>query len=131
MANDPTTITEKKAQLNIPPETDAKFHELIGMIQESSSMDNDERQYWIDVLPIMTDDQITNLRGILENEKKQLADAASAYSQGMEKAVKNVANEFDEKAYLEKKRARQAVEAKQEAAEIESEENILKSLEDL
>ena len=131
MADDQATITGEEVTLNVPPETDAKFHELIEMIRESSSMDSDERQYWVDVLPIMTEDQITNLRGILENEKKQLAEAAAEYSQGMEKAVKNVAQEFDEQTYLEKKRARQAAERAHEAEESQHEEDILKQLESL
>ena len=91
MADASVTVTDENKTLNVPPEVDEKFHDLVEMIKESSSMDNDERQYWVDVLPIMSDDQILNLRGILDNEKQKLNEAAMSYSQGMEKAVKNVA----------------------------------------
>lgn len=131
MADAKVTTTDAKKPLSVPPEVEEKFHELVAMIKASQSMEDEERQYWVDVLPIMSQDQITNLRGILENEKKQLAEASSAYSQDMSKAIKNVASEFDEQAYLEKKRARVAAEKAHEAEEHKHEEDILSQLNQL
>lgn len=131
MASTNVTITDEAKTLNVPAEVEEKFHELVEMIKASSSMDDEERQYWVDVLPIMSEDQITNLRGILTNEKKQLAEAANAYSQGMEKAVKNVGQEFDEAAYKEKKRLRVETEKQHETEESASEEAALQELETL
>ncbi len=128
---DATVTTDDKTVLNVPPEVQEKFGELVELIKASSSMDDDERQYWVDVLPIMSEDQITNLRGILDNEKKQLDEASAAYSGGMEKAVKNVAQEFDEVTYKEKKRARLEAEKLHEKEEAEHEADILKQLENL
>jgi len=131
MADATTTTTDDKVALNVPPEAQEKFGELVELIKASSSMDMDEKQYWVDVLLIMSDDQIINLRGILDNEKKQLETAAQKYSSGMETAVKNVAKKFDEAAYNEKKRIRREAERKQEEKERLNEENILKELENL
>lgn len=91
-------------------------------------MDEGERQYWIDVLPIMSEDQIQNLRNILDNEKKQLAQAQANYSEGVGSAVKKATVAFDEKVYLEKKHAREAAELKQEEKELEEEAKILQEL---
>lgn len=131
MADQNTATKDDKPTLVIPADLAAKFGDLIELIKNSKSMDDGERQYWIDVLPIMSDDQIQNLRNILDNEKKQLAQAEAAYSEGMKAAVKNVAVEFDEKAYQEKKRARKEAELKHEEDELEQEAAILQELQAL
>ena len=131
MADQTTTTKDETVILTVPPEVAEKFGDLVTLIRESGSMEDDERQYWVDVLPIMSNDQVENLRSILENEKKQLDSASQTYSNGMEKAVKNVANEFDEQAYLEKKRAREEAERKHEEEERQREEDILGELENL
>jgi hypothetical protein len=131
MADATATATDEKKELKVPAEVQEKFPELVEMIKASGSMDDDERQYWVDVLPIMSEGQVENLRGILDNEKKRLADAAKEYSEGMEGAVDKATKAFDEAAYLEKKRAREAAEKKQEAEEKASEAAVLKELENL
>jgi hypothetical protein len=35
-------------------------------------MDTNEKQYWLDILPSMTQEQVDRLQNILETEKKQL-----------------------------------------------------------
>jgi len=131
MADQTVATKDNKTALTIPADIAAKFGELVELIKGSKSMDDSERQYWIDVLPIMSDDQIQNLRNILDNEKKQLAQAEATYSEGMQKAVKNVAVEFDEKTYQEKKRARKEAELKQEEKELEEEAAVLQELQAL
>ena len=138
MADDPTTATndddqsgDDQSNLKIPADIAQKFGDLIELIKASRSMDDSERQYWIDVLPIMSEDQIQNLRDILDNEKKQLAEAETAYSEGMQEAVKNVAVAFDEEGYQEKKHARLEAEKQHEAEEKEHEAAILAEIENL
>lgn len=67
--------------LSIPDDTQAQFSELISMIKSSESMNDEERQYWINILPIMTPEQIQNLTDILTNEKRQLAAIDKKYSE--------------------------------------------------
>jgi hypothetical protein len=131
MADQTATTTDDKKTLTVPADIAAKFGELVELIKASKSMDDSERQYWVDVLPIMSDDQIQNLRGILDNEKKQLAEAQATYSDGMKTAVKNVAVAFDEKAFQEKKRARVEAELKNEEKELEEEAAVLQELQAL
>ncbi len=66
--------------LVIPPDIQEKFGPLIEMIKASESMNNEERQYWINILGIMTTEQIKNLEEILVNEKKQLAAIDQKYN---------------------------------------------------
>ena len=132
-----TTATASSASasgqstLTVPPDVAEKYGDLITLIKGSRSMDDSERQYWVDVLPIMSEDQISNLRGILDNEKKQLAAAEADYSDGMNKVVKNVEHEFDERAYEEKKRARQEAERLSEEEEKAKEAATLAELANL
>ncbi len=127
---DQTTATVQKT-LTIPEETKAKFPELTEMIQASHSMDDEERQYWVDVLPIMTDDQIVNLRDILTNEKKQIEEANKTYNDGMKTAAAKAIHAFDEAAYKEKKRMRLEAEKQEETVEKTEEEEVLKQLQNL
>ena len=68
------------SNLTISDDVRQKFPDLIDLIVKSESMNDEERQYWINILPIMTPEQTQNLRDILDNEKKQLADIDEKYS---------------------------------------------------
>ena len=131
MADDATTTQNDQTTLTVPPDIQEKFGDLITLIKSSRSMDDSERQYWVDVLPIMSEDQIDNLRGILDNEKKQLEEAESSYSTGMNQAVQKATKAFDEKAYLEKKQARVEAEKQAEQEEAEREAAILNEIANL
>ncbi|MBU0576976.1 hypothetical protein KJ742_07870 [Patescibacteria group bacterium] len=127
-----TAATKKnKTDITIPEETKKQFPDLIEMIMGSRSMDDEERQYWVDVLPIMSEDQLKNLRGILDNEKKQIEKANQAYATGMKGAAQKAVKTFDEASYLEKKRARLEAERMHETEEKGDEEKLLEELENL
>lgn len=70
---EPNTNTgdDKKKKIVIPDEVKEKFPELVSQILVSKSMDDEERNYWFSVLPIMTDEQVNELRDILASEKKR------------------------------------------------------------
>lgn len=63
----------------IPEIVKKQYPDLIPLILESESMTDNEREYWFSLLPIMTLDQVNRLRGILQNEKKQLSDLEKKY----------------------------------------------------
>jgi len=129
MADD-TTITDDST-LTVPDEVANQFPDLVELIKGSSSMDDEERQYWVDVLPIMSEDQIKNLRDILDNEKTQIEEANNAYAQSMSQNVKKTSLTFDEAIYKEKKQARIEAEHLYEQEERMKEEATLKELENL
>lgn len=101
------------------------------MVVESKSMNDEERQYWLDVMPIMTEEQVANLRNILENEIKERAAADQAYQKGVNDELKKVTVKFDEIKYNEKKKLRKEEEAKHEEEETKAEEELLKEIENM
>ena len=121
-----TSAVTEPTNLNIPEEVLKKFPEFIELIKKSQSMNDEERQYWIDVLPIMTEDQTANLRSILENEQEQIGKAESEYEEGVKSKLK-----FDEKKYKEKQRIRAKSEKQHELEEKELEEGLLKEIENM
>lgn len=62
-----------------------KFPELIELILGSESMNDEERQYWVNILPVMTPEQVQNLKDILTNEKQQLAAIDRKYAKEIER----------------------------------------------
>jgi hypothetical protein len=57
----------------------AQYPELIKLILATESMDDEERQYWFDIMPSMNDNQIDRLFNILETERKKLEELESKY----------------------------------------------------
>ena len=55
-------------------------------------MNDEERQYWINILPIMTPDQVKNLFDILDNERKQLAAIDAKYQTEIQKVSQSEVN---------------------------------------
>ncbi len=62
-------------------EIQLKYPELIKLILHTESMDNNEKQYWFDILPSMTDEQIDRLFNILETERHQLEELEVRYQE--------------------------------------------------
>ena len=61
------------------------FPDLIKLIYETESMNTEEREYWLQIMPIMTEEQIKKFRDILVNEKQQLDKLDQEYEQEMSK----------------------------------------------
>ncbi|OGJ56734.1 hypothetical protein A2635_05370 [Candidatus Peribacteria bacterium RIFCSPHIGHO2_01_FULL_51_9] len=105
--------------ITIPEEVRQKFSDVIDLILGSESMNAEERQYWVNILPIMTPDQLQQLRDILHNERKQLAAIDAKYSKeidaiGQEQFMKQVVEE--------RRRRREERVQKEKAMEIKEEE---------
>lgn len=130
MADAQATSTAKQI-LNIPEETGKKFPEYVELIKHSQTMNDEERQYWVDVLPIMSDDQLKNLRSILDNEKKQIEEANKNYDEGVKEDVKKFNIKFDEIKYKQKKDFIRQQEKSEEMQEKKDEEAVLAELANL
>jgi len=107
--------SKKKVKIIIPDAAREKYPDLIPMILESTSMDDEERNYWFSVLSIMTPDQIKELRSILESEqnRKKMSSSSS----------KNIDSEKKKKIQQERME-KEKKERKMESAEAE---DILKN----
>lgn len=91
-------------------------------------MNDEERQYWVNILPAMTPEQRKNLQDILKNEKDQLAAIDAKYAKetgqnGSGRAVEEVATDRKKK-----REQRGAAEGSAEAEEKRKEEEILKAI---
>lgn len=114
-----------QAALVISPEIQEKFGPLLELIKASESMNNEERQYWINILPVMTPEQIKNLEDILENEKKQLAAIDEKYSnQATQSQQLEDSKVLEEKMKIQRKN-RQDIEQEEAKKEEIAEEDIL------
>ncbi len=120
--------TPPPSSIQVPDELRAQYPDLIPLILESESMNDEERQYWITILPLMTPDQVGNLRTILENERAQLKAIDEKYAREME----NLGQPDAVKAMEEQRRARrQERSAKEQAAETEEKIHARKLLDEI
>jgi hypothetical protein len=84
-------------------------------------MDDDERQYWFDIMPSMTDEQVDRLYNILDTEKKKLEKLEEKYQD----EIKNLNEkhliewqEFQMKDSKKKIKAAEAQDAKEDADDV-------------
>lgn len=132
MPDDGSQQGQQTGGVFIPPALRESHGDLIELILRSESMNDEERQYWIDILPVMTPDQIEQLRVILVNERNQLAEIDAKYAEDLSQApaelkpIEEIGSERRERA---SKRTAQEIEA--ETAEAQAEEEILKQVQDL
>lgn len=64
---------------SVPPEMQAKDAELVDLIKNTESMEKTEKQYWFDLYPQMSEQDIARLKGILVEEKKKLDSLDEVY----------------------------------------------------
>ena len=125
----PPPAQGQQTGLQIPPELQQKFGDLIDLIKKSESMNDEERQYWINILPIMTPEQIQNLRDILENERKQLAAIDTKYQTEIEKLGQAEVIKQTEEERRSRRVARSSTEATHKEQEDKAADDILKQIE--
>lgn len=77
MADD---VKNDDVELVIPDETKNKYPDLVEKIKHSKSMNNSERNYWLQVLPVMTEEQVKELQDILDTEIRKLKEIDEKYS---------------------------------------------------
>lgn len=65
-------FTHNNFTFTILEELQVKFPELIDLILQSESIDNAQKQYWLDILPSMTNEQIDRLFNILMTERIEI-----------------------------------------------------------
>lgn len=72
-------ITNNWVNFQITDEIQAEYPELVKLVLNTKSMDDQERQYWFDIMTSMSDEQIDRLFEILDTEKKKLEQLESNY----------------------------------------------------
>ncbi|MDD3897321.1 MAG: hypothetical protein PHU04_05815 [Candidatus Peribacteraceae bacterium] len=125
------TSAKGKTGVTIPNDVRTAHPELVQLILDSESMNNEERQYWVNILPVMTPAQVQNLRDILENEKRQLATIDRKYAKeigaiGEQQLLKKI-----QQARRERRQERSSHEESTEQEEQEEQQNILRKISEL
>ncbi len=117
-----------KKKFSMPENVRKNFPDLAQLIEETESMNDDEREYWFQILPIMTDDQISKFRDILLNEKKQLQKLDKEYEAKLDKLNEKHMIEWKEFEAKEKREAIETAESEAEVKEKAKEAELLERL---
>ncbi|MBT3727010.1 hypothetical protein HOG21_04960 [bacterium] len=113
---------------NISEEIQANYSELVSLILDTESMEDDERQYWFDIMPSMTDEQIDRLYNILDTEKKKLENLEEKYQDEIKNLNEKHLIEWQEFQMKDSKKKIKEQEAKDKA---EDADDVLNMLDDL
>lgn len=124
-------ITEAEQSYIVPQLVRDKFSDLIKLIYETESMNEEEREYWLKIMPIMTEEQIVKFRNILVNEKEQLSKLDKEYENEVNRMDNKHKVEFDEAKMKEKLQTIKEQESKDDAQEAHKEEEVLNKLQNL
>lgn len=122
-------ITKDWFVFNILDEIANQYGELTKLVLNTESMDNNEKQYWFDILPSMTDEQVDRLFDILETERKKLEELESKYQDEIKNLNEKHLIEWQE---FQSKESREKIK-KAEAADDDaaSADDVLRMLDDL
>lgn len=125
------TATKDDSKFKIPDEVKKKYPDLIELIKQTESMTDEERTYWFQIMPIMTDQQIEKLKKILLQEKAQLQKLDAEYEKELKKLNDKHLLEWKEFEARKSREERQKAEAAEEAKEKAAEEDILSQLDEV
>ena len=128
---DADQLTEVAKKYTIPESVKAQFPDLVALLIKTESMNDEERDYWFQVMPIMNEDQIVKLRTILVNESEQLKKIDEEYDSEMKKLNDLHKTEWNTFEAQQKKAALVQAEATHEEEEATKEEDLLKRLEEI
>lgn len=123
-------VKEAEAKYIIPSLVRKKFPDLIKLIYETESMNEEEREYWLQILPIMSEEQIVKFRDILVNEKNQLEKLDREYEDEMSR-INKATKPIDENTIKTKMKELKQAEQKSETEEINAEADLLNKLQNL
>lgn len=125
------SLAAQMKKFDIPQFVKDHYPDLIPLIIETESMNDEERQYWFSILPVMTDDQIVKLREILLNEKQQLEKLDENYAKELKRINDEQIIKLRETEAKEKWAQIRDAEKESEEAEAAQEEEIFKQLQGL
>jgi len=112
----------------ISDEVQAEYPELIKLILNTESMDNEERQYWFDIMPSMNDSQVDRLFSILETERRKLEELESKYQEEIKSLNEKHLIEWQE---FQVKDSKKKIKAEEDNDQDEDPDEVLKMLNNL
>ncbi|MBD3360977.1 hypothetical protein GF366_04215 [Candidatus Peregrinibacteria bacterium] len=124
-------LKEAENKYIVPRLVREKFPDLIKLIYETESMNDEEREYWLQIMPIMSEEQIIKFRDILVNEKEQLERLDREYEKEISKIGKKEIREIDEEKIRKRMNEIEKAEKAHDEVEKSEEEALLKKLENI
>lgn len=121
----------KIAKFEVPAVVLDEQRPLVELIVVTESMNDEERQYWFHILPIMSDEQIQKLRQILVTEQRKLADLNQAYEARITEVNEQYLLDWQKEKTEQRKAELKEAEMAEEASEEKTEEQLLSQLEGL
>ncbi|QFR39395.1 hypothetical protein A9Q91_04145 [Candidatus Gracilibacteria bacterium 28_42_T64] len=113
---------------HVSDDVQAQYAELIKLILATDSMDDNERQYWFDIMPSMTDEQVDRLYSILDTEKKKLEDLETKYQDEIKQLNEKHLIEWQDFQLKDSKKKIKEEESKDQETDAE---DVLKMLNDM
>jgi len=122
---------KKASDFNIPFGMEEKYPELIKLILNTQSIDDEEKQYWFSIIPAMNEEKILRLKKILTDEKKEIKKLDNKYETELKRINEKV--KIEDMIKKDEKNAKEIKNAK--ILEIKEDEknakNILDELDNL
>lgn len=121
-------ITHNDKKFVISDEIQAQYNELVDLILKTDSMDDNERQYWFDIMPSMTDEQIDRLFNILDTERKKLQELEEKYQEEIKELNEKHLIEWQDFQMKDSKKKIKEEEAKEKDSDADEVLNMLNDL---
>lgn len=123
-----TTASASGKQYVVPQVVTDKYPDLVELIKKTESMSDDERNYWFQILPIMTEEQVTRLKTILQEESSQLSKLDDQYQDELSKLNQKHLEEWNTFQHKQERVALQKAEQADKSAEEKAQEALLQQL---
>ena len=115
-------------QYIVPQVVTDKYPDLVELIKKTESMSDDERNYWFQILPIMTEEQVTRLKTILQEESSQLSKLDDQYQDELSKLNQKHLEEWNTFQHKQERVALQKAEEAEKSSEAQTQEQLLQQL---
>ena len=117
--------------LLIPDMAAEKYPDLVELLKKSSSLNTEEKNYWLQMIPTMSEEQLSELRSILVDEKVVTMEAQEEYDTEVAKIEKEKEKEFLEMQKQQKKMLRIEAEKSSRQEETSRADALLRKLENM
>lgn len=125
----PVELHEQAKQYTIPIEFIEKMPELVILLLMSKSMSEaTEKQSWFNLLPLMTDDQITKLHEILTRERQKLEEIEKKYEEKKLEIKKKYLMKWQNMGYIKKMEDLKQAEAQATSKDHEEADALLDNI---
>ena len=95
------------------------------LIAATTSLNEVEKKYWLDLLPTMNEGQLTQLRSILKSEQKNMQAIDQKYGKKLEDVAQKYLNRWDSEKTRAARTAREQEEQKHREEEQSKAEELL------